>query len=547
LYAALDDEQVGPQLKRTLSERFGCTARCALSDPATQFVGLAEMVRAARLPVSKVKSAVVPPTMLAVKLLTKDDFKAMAADKAKLNSRDVLVDGRVRLLFSSGQRGLELDEFHPADPRSFHRYSVNVPVVPASAGLLPATARALVDGPGIDVISGQPTFDAKSGQRVHTYRGRQEGYLLQRRKSRRYELVYLENGEVKERKKIKLPRNSSRPRIVAEHLLWIERNGEAYALFARKLTTERQLLEKKIRLGPMPTPRNHGPICQDQSRWVVLFGRRDQPRALAFFDGQQWSSPVVKGLSSTSSRSERVTAADQEKAPPSTTATARARAMKPAQEAALQDAAEFGVIGLLSTSSSALPDANPWTSGDRAQSSDTRRKQGRAKKRSKRKIFDRESTITQGLFEFRSRRYRPRLVRYPLTCRDGQAIITWREPKEDMQIIHQLRCSRSGCEKKTAELVGLNVKAWWLATTMGDRTLLVWRTRGGDLRMRLAPIDQLAHQTDELIMDSHEHGGPATEQLEVFVASQGVVFIFRDRGYYGLRIDENGLRTPLSW
>ncbi|RLB60976.1 MAG: hypothetical protein DRI90_12480 [Deltaproteobacteria bacterium] len=68
----------------------------------------------------------------------------------------------------------------------------------------------------------------------------------------------------------------------------------------------------------------------------------------------------------------------------------------------------------------------------------------------------------------------------------------------------------------------------------------MWRARGGELRMRLAPLAELAKTEDALIMDSADHGGPATVDLAAFVGRSAVVFLFRDVGYQGLRINGEG-------
>ena len=84
------------------------------------------------------------------------------------------------------------------------------------------------------------------------------------------------------------------------------------------------------------------------------------------------------------------------------------------------------------------------------------------------------------------------------------------------------------------------MKVWWLATTLGDTVLVVWRARGGELRMRRALPSELPAAKDVLIMDSADHGGPKTVDLEAFVGNGAVAFLFRDVGYQGLRIDRDG-------
>ena len=92
----------------------------------------------------------------------------------------------------------------------------------------------------------------------------------------------------------------------------------------------------------------------------------------------------------------------------------------------------------------------------------------------------------------------------------------------------------------------MQVKELWLSATLADQLLLVWRTPVGDLRMRLAPLDQLPSAKDRLLMDTAEHGGPATVDLQAFIGHRAVVFLFRGLGLHALRIAADGRVDPLG-
>jgi hypothetical protein len=140
---------------------------------------------------------------------------------------------------------------------------------------------------------------------------------------------------------------------------------------------------------------------------------------------------------------------------------------------------------------------------------------------------------------------RARLARHAFNCGGGAATLTWRTPLGQQQLVSRLRCTADGCEEATATLDGLSVKEWWMAATLGGATLLVWRDEAGLLRTRHAPIGELAAAKDALVMDSVEHGGPATADLEAVIGADAVIFVFRSQGFHALRFSADGSYRPL--
>jgi hypothetical protein len=117
LYRALDadPEQAsdGAQLLRSeLVERFACDDRCAVDQPATQFVGLAEVV--AQAGVEGGSSTVPAPSSLGADLLSREDFPSFAPADAAVVDHDRLDDGRLRLLLLGPESGMSACEVRSA-------------------------------------------------------------------------------------------------------------------------------------------------------------------------------------------------------------------------------------------------------------------------------------------------------------------------------------------------------------------------------------------------------------------------------------------------
>ena len=91
------------------------------------------------------------------------------------------------------------------------------------------------------------------------------------------------------------------------------------------------------------------------------------------------------------------------------------------------------------------------------------------------------------------------------------------------------------------ELGGVEVKTWWAASTVsapegGTPVLLVWRDDNGLLRRRTAPLAELDSAADVVLMDTAEHGGPTTLDLEATFGRTAAVFLFRGKGFHALRM-----------
>ena len=127
-----------------------------------------------------------------------------------------------------------------------------------------------------------------------------------------------------------------------------------------------------------------------------------------------------------------------------------------------------------------------------------------------------------------------------VSCAGGSVTRTWLSPKGSVDEVHQVRCKAEGCSHFYARIRGLGVKNLWLATTLGDSVLLVFRGALGDVRMRMAPLAELGSATDTVIMESPEYGGPETGESHVLESAAAAMILFRGESLFGLRIGANG-------
>ncbi len=520
LHDALDDHGPAGALKAQLGERLGGEKQWVIDEPAAQLEGLAALAKQAGLP--PVAATVTGPPLLDRELLQKERIAPLSPWNATLVDSDQLEDGTVRLLFGSPARGLQLCELRPDDGGAD---CGTVPVQGASAGvkLQPGGTLAVLSRPAAGA-PGRSTYRADTGAEVTLHGGLYRGMALIEIGDHEFELADVQDGQAKREAKLKLPMNSSTPWLMADHLAWLEPSGGlGHRLQLRKLTADGELLGDKQAVAAVPASREPSQVCRSGTAAVALFGTAQRPTALVFYDGQSWSSSVAVGAALVPVGAGSTTGS----APPASAGKGDGKPDVPVQRRH-QEASEFGIIGLLGSAEPA-PDgsASPWGKVP----SKTSGLWGKPK--------DRPSTGRRAR-ALKSGRSRPGLPTHSFTCGEGTATLTWREPRPGRDHIHQLHCTPTGCRRSEATILGLGVKVWWLATALGSRTLLVWRARGGELRIRLAPLAELAKTEDALIMDSADHGGPATVDLAAFVGRSAVVFLFRDVGYQGLRINGEG-------
>lgn len=523
LYQALDDRDFGPELKQELRDRFGCEGACNPNEPGLQLEGFAAVVATAGI--AHVSPSVAAPTMVTDTFITKEEIGQIAEGDARILGRDYLADGRARYLFNSRGQGLSYCEIAPdsEEGRTCNRLALSI-----SSG----TAK-LVDGSDELIIEGRASafdagrhFDAR-GREVALYHGKADGFVLTPLEERRYLVEHVTGGEVQSDKKLKLPEGASSPILVDDFVLWTAPNeDDERTLYARTLTVEREADDEKIEskkrvVGPAGSIAGTPQICRAGDETVLLFGSSLSTWSLVFEADGAFERPVAVHAA------KPVKHAAPEPEPEK----------KPAQTAKLRDASEFGMIELLNRGAGGDPDApaSPW---------------GRDERLPRAKLLgETERNMWEDQLGGLERAKRAPLPRHAFGCGGGAATLTWREPNRDQQVIHQVRCTAKRCSHEEVALSGIEVKTWWSAATLasdaGDQVLLVWRDEQGLLRRRVAPLKALAEAEDVRVMDSAEHGGPTTLDLEAVFGRRAVVFVFRGKGFHALRFAADGTALPL--
>ena len=165
---------------------------------------------------------------------------------------------------------------------------------------------------------------------------------------------------------------------------------------------------------------------------------------------------------------------------------------------------------------------------------------------------------------------------FGFTCRRDTATFSWVVPRHERPLdgfigdmmagysapvtgfyeVHRLRCSALGCEPRSVRIpLRRYAKASrYVVGDVGDSMVLLWRSPLGDVRMRLAPLDELAAAPEVVLFDDVEHGGFGwdLEREPMFGrADQALLLVSRQQRdseeseTFGILIDDHGLVTPL--
>lgn len=543
LYEATDESPkgFGAELRRELDERFGCGEGCEVERIAEQLTELELVVSPL---VTSATSDVAGPKMIEADLLTKGDFPQLGDGDAKLQDRDVLADGTLRLLLNSYRSGLMLCEIAPGASTS-----------DCTALRLPLTTSTVALVPQADVpsVMGRRTAHAelqtfgRDGEELPLWAGRRDGFSAHHDEGRAWVVSFVEAGEATHERSLKMPEGGAGPWLAGDHVIWIADGDDGPTLLSRPLVAGKEVTGERVAIGPAPGGGGHR-ICRSGETTAVLLGRRPGSYRMAIHDGTSWSYPEVPTPLRPEPKREPVAA-------PSAASSSRRYAVKGpdqdrdahrARQAALRDAAKFGMMGLLNSGAGGDPDAaaSPWGRGDAAGlgSPDMFGRGGLGLAAAKARETA-EAADDDGRPAPPAGPRRAEVPKAPFVCGAGEGVLTWRDPGAD-DTIHELRCTTEGCTAKAARL-RIDAKSFWTTTRLGEGTLLVWQARSGEVRSRFAPIDALAEAKDRLIMDDQEHSGPGTLDLQAFPHRDGVVFLFRGLGLHGLAIDAEGEVTPL--
>jgi hypothetical protein len=532
LYEALDDRDLGPQLKQELRERFACDAVCNPNEPGLQLVGFGASAATAGL--ADLSPSVAGPTMVTDTFITKEEIGQIAPGDAVIRDRDYLADGRARYLFNSRGQGLSYCAIKPDEESGRLCSGLTLPISSGTAKLASGTEDTLIEGRA-RAFDSAAYFDTH-GSSVSLYQGKANGFVLSHLEERKYRIEHITNGEVASDRKLKMPEDASAPILIDDFLLYTApgEDDERW-LYARTLRVEidedakdeddaEKIVTKRRRVGEAGTIQGTPQICRSGDARALLFGRTLASWSLVFSNGDGFDGPVaVRGAKVVKKKKKK------KKVEKSKKDTA-------AQRAKLRDASEFGMIDLLNRGGGGDPDAPtaPWG----------------GTKIDKKGLDATQRNMWADQLGGAERARRAALPRHAFSCGEGRATLTWRAQSGSDQVIHRVRCTAEGCVHDQVEIGGIRVKTWWTATTLraGDGTeqvLLVWRDRQGLLRRRIAPLAELGDAEDVRVMDSAEFGGPTTLDLEAVYGRTGVVFVFRGKGFHALRFGADGSATPL--
>jgi hypothetical protein len=170
--------------------------------------------------------------------------------------------------------------------------------------------------------------------------------------------------------------------------------------------------------------------------------------------------------------------------------------------------------------------------------------------------------------------------RYGFTCQSERATLSWisgideayaagavvqggaERPPETMPVrgryrVSRLRCTAEHCDHRRVpiELARHSRNSRYVAGDLGSAMVVLWRSPLGDVRMRLAPLDQLPEAPDVPLFDDLEHGGFGwdLERDPIFGRSGSVLVLVsaqvaeQERSWtYGIRLEASGDATAVD-
>jgi hypothetical protein len=132
-----------------------------------------------------------------------------------------------------------------------------------------------------------------------------------------------------------------------------------------------------------------------------------------------------------------------------------------------------------------------------------------------------------------------------LTCRDGEATLTWLEAafegEAGITLVHQVRCRATGCEagQSRVSVGGTD----WMAADLAGQVLLVWASDGGT-RARLGPLATIGREGD--LGPVHDEDLPVLARRLFVRGGVAIVTVRTAEGLYGFRIDTTKRIAPLG-
>lgn len=585
LFKQLDTTGKDAHLREVLAGKAGCDTGCDGAEMLASIEAISAATTAADpwaddLPLPEVEG----PPLADTHFLTAKDFPALGIKDLRLIDSTVLTTSGVALLYRTAGAELYVCEVDP------QRTSVSCNPVPQSARVAAASAKlargeaepvlygitsAKVTGGrdalGIERSPDKPdtpqktqvekgAFLVRSGERVSFYHGPhgegiRNGVLLER-SGGDIEAVTVQNGQETGRRKLGSDSRLQGPWVIGDRVAQFQNDAERGALLVRDPSDKngRRAGEIEAMYSVEPTLCGAGGesgalVLAGSTRTAVSFLGKSGPTApLAAPSEPKRVAPEPAAPAPKPPKPKPVAAASAtaaasasaEPAPSSTGASSGRYAIKGpsdnpdpriARQAALKDAEEFGMLGLLNSGAGGDPNAPtmPWGRDDSIGSSFGFGGLGGSPRSAPRPSGPAPEAARIAEIDGAE-----------VSCSPGAVARTWVTTRGAITDVHQVRCTAGACAHEVAPIRDLGAKSFWVTTTLGEEVLLVFRGRLGELRMRSARLPDLPAALDVLLLDAPDAGGPETGEIHVLGGALSVMVLFRSDSLFGLRFSPGG-------
>lgn len=560
LYDTLEGSESFGSLRITLGTQLGCDKGCDLVAARSQIAAFLSAARSAGLRAETDPNGTTPPVYDG-SMLKADAFPPIGAKTLKLMDYTYLGDELVALMHEPGQSmfACKVDFGNGARSMSCESlFDARSPVAVSSGALLRDGSEVVVHGvtkasirrdeaeaerpalraPGSHRPSKRPPAPEvevekgafrPDGSAIAVHFGEHDAMrngLLIETKDKDHRVTRVTDGVAKSGFSLRGDDVAARPWAGGDYVAWVERAEGGMRLMQQEVGPTGAKSGAAEALGSIAGHVSRTLECRADGIHAVVLG----DDAMTFLTKAGWSGPVHAG------ELEEVGSPREPRKPEAAVGSPGKRSgiaglgdnpdPKSAREAALRDAAEFGMLGLLKGGGEGIDRGNAFGSGGLGES----------------------SGLGSGYSPQSTRRntHRREVADPPkFTCGNGSATYTTHSVAGRSVVVTQLRCTASGCTRKQARLGELPIKQMWMVADLGSSIAVVWRAPSGALRMRVAPIDRLSATADSIVFDDAEYGGPRTGSQQYFVHGDTAVILFVGEGLHGLRIGADGKAVPL--
>ncbi|MEZ4440164.1 MAG: hypothetical protein R3B72_13800 [Polyangiaceae bacterium] len=169
--------------------------------------------------------------------------------------------------------------------------------------------------------------------------------------------------------------------------------------------------------------------------------------------------------------------------------------------------------------------------------------------------------------------------RFGFTCQEQGATLSWIKGLEEIDApelappiamgpsegtpvrgrygIYRLRCTAEGCDRGRAvvNLSRHHRASRYVAGDLGDRMVVLWRSPLGDVRMRVASLDDMPSAPDVALFDDVEHDGFGWDlERDPIIGRAGAMLVLisrqvedsEDTATYGFVVDQRGQVAPVE-